>query len=303
MFFILLLCAGTIGLIFYLKIDRTKPKAPEVVAEIQGISEGGGLYTYNFQWGYDNTTPIAYYLYSLYDDLTGKKIDSGKITYPGTSITPKIAFSRDKRYTFVLISVGKNGVSSNTTSTTFSPQEDQVREPEVFAVINATNGTSSPFFSSLKGQINTIGEIMCRFYDADLATYEQLQKAYELGASWACYPGIVKDKMSAYYPSLSNEKCNNNNDLQSPGIVESKLDNAVILCYGIKPSQDKKEIKINPNDSPITGVNALSVLDFSICGGQYSMNDVIGTRVCPCPIGTPKGKCSGLIPPGIGTKK
>lgn len=309
-FFILFLCFGAIGLIFFLKIDRAKPKTPEVVAQIQSVSDGGGLYYYNFEWGLDNTIPISSYLYAIYDDSTGKKINSGKIAYPGTSVSPKIAFSKDKYYTFTLVSTGKNGVVSNTTSLTFSPAQDQIQEPEVFAVINATAKAPSPFFSfeNNSSQIQTIGGNICQYYGADLATYEQLQKAYETGASWACYPGVVSESQGngkAYYPSLSNEKCdmNANNALQSPGIVElSSLNQVVILCNGIKPSQNKKEIGIG-NISPIPGVDTLSVLDFSICGEQYSMNDVSGKRKCPCPINTPKGQCSGLVQSAIGSRK
>tara|TARA_B100001287_G_scaffold276159_1_gene286019 strand:- start:1227 stop:2105 length:879 start_codon:yes stop_codon:yes gene_type:complete len=92
----------------------------------------------------------------------------------------------------------------------------------------------------------------CKVYDAKLATYEQVEQAYNNGANWCSY-GWSEDQM-AFFPtqqSVYNELKQipgHENDCGRPGINGGYMKNPNIKfgvnCYGIKPEAKDKDKKL-----------------------------------------------------------
>lgn len=85
---------------------------------------------------------------------------------------------------------------------------------------------------------------ICEKYDARLATYDEIEKAYENGASWCSYGW--SDEQMAFFPTQKKvyntlKKIEGHkNDCGRPGINGGYISNAKVKfganCYGIKPS-------------------------------------------------------------------
>ena len=90
---------------------------------------------------------------------------------------------------------------------------------------------------------------VCKAFDGEMATYEQLEKSYKKGASWCSY-GWTKDQLGLYPTSQNNwkklqKKKGHEYDCGLPGINGGYVSNPHVElganCYGIKPSKSKLE--------------------------------------------------------------
>ena len=116
---------------------------------------------------------------------------------------------------------------------------NQARKPEVFNISeNIYTYNDAP--------------LVCKAFDSELATYEQLVDAYKKGAEWCNY-GWTSGKM-ALYPTQYNSWKNlqkdptKKNNCGMPGINGGIFNNLNLLfgvnCYGVKPTpQDHELIK------------------------------------------------------------
>lgn len=90
-------------------------------------------------------------------------------------------------------------------------------------------------------------ESVCKYYNAELATYDQVKEAYDKGANWCNY-GWIKTGQAVYpiqkdfYDNLSEEQKKNNHCGTGPGIVggfmPSRSLRLGVNCYGKKPDAD-----------------------------------------------------------------
>jgi hypothetical protein len=92
-------------------------------------------------------------------------------------------------------------------------------------------------------------QAVCKLYDADLATYDQIEEAYNNGAEWCNYGW--SDGQMAFYPtqkstwdSLQNNK-GHQNDCGRPGVNGGYIENPYLKfgvnCYGIKPAETETD--------------------------------------------------------------
>jgi hypothetical protein len=99
---------------------------------------------------------------------------------------------------------------------------------------------------------------LCAAYDAELATYEQIEKAYNNGAEWCNY-GWSANQL-ALFPTQQNTYDNlqkikgHENDCGRPGINGGYMANPNIKygvnCYGNKPKIDQEEEELMKTTSP-----------------------------------------------------
>lgn len=100
---------------------------------------------------------------------------------------------------------------------------------------------------------------LCKAYGADLANYDQLEKAYKGGAEWCGY-GWSADQM-AYFPTQKStfkklqKMKGRENDCGRPGINGGFIDNPNVRfganCYGYKPKINDIEREIMDTQSVI----------------------------------------------------
>lgn len=94
-------------------------------------------------------------------------------------------------------------------------------------------------------------ESVCKYYGAELATYDQVKKAYDKGANWCNY-GWVKTGQAIYpiqkdfYDKLTDEQKKNNHCGPGPGIVGGFMPSHSLRlgvnCYGKKPNADPNRL-------------------------------------------------------------
>tara|TARA_B110000008_G_C16973796_1_gene565018 strand:+ start:1429 stop:2358 length:930 start_codon:yes stop_codon:yes gene_type:complete len=88
---------------------------------------------------------------------------------------------------------------------------------------------------------------VCKAYNSELASYDQIENAYMKGAEWCSY-GWSKDQLALFptqkvtWNKIKNKQgaCDNNgNDCGRPGINGGFIDNPMVRfgvnCYGMKP--------------------------------------------------------------------
>jgi heme/copper-type cytochrome/quinol oxidase subunit 2 len=111
-----------------------------------------------------------------------------------------------------------------------------IQEPEVFNIL----GNNYNYHDA---------QALCKAYDAKLATYSQIEKAYKNGADWCNYGW--SDNQMILYPT-QKEKWQrlqkiegHENDCGRPGINGGYMANPALKfgvnCYGIKPKISPKE--------------------------------------------------------------
>lgn len=97
---------------------------------------------------------------------------------------------------------------------------------------------------------------VCKAFDSDLATFDQLRDAQKKGASWCGY-GWSNDKLALYPTSEYNwkklqETSDKKNSCGLPGINGSYLDNPYVKlganCFGVKPYKSKLESDLLTDD-------------------------------------------------------
>lgn len=95
-------------------------------------------------------------------------------------------------------------------------------------------------------------QLICKAYDSELASYNQMVKAHEKGANWCNY-GWSKDQMGlfpiqqSHYDELqSSDDKSIRNSCGKPGINGGKFTNKNLKfgvnCYGVKPKADPSKI-------------------------------------------------------------
>lgn len=99
---------------------------------------------------------------------------------------------------------------------------------------------------------------ICKAYDADLATYSQVERAYERGGEWCGY-GWSKDQMALYptqkktWDYLQKVK-GHQHDCGRPGVNGGYIKNPNVRfgvnCYGKKPKITEEEEEIMKNTKP-----------------------------------------------------
>ena len=151
---------------------------------------------------------------------------------------------------------GRNGESSDNNTTNKENDKkcnnDKNDNKEVFHIANN------------KYNYNEARDI-CEKYNSSLATYEQLEKAYENGANWCSY-GWSKDQL-ALFPTqkkIYNELKNipgHENDCGRPGInggfFKNKEMKFGVNCFGVKPKPKHldKHYMHSVNHTPIIDKN------------------------------------------------
>jgi hypothetical protein len=104
----------------------------------------------------------------------------------------------------------------------------------------------------------TDAQAVCKLYGATLATYDQIEEAYNNGAEWCNYGW--SDGQMAYYPTQKStwddlqDIPGHQNDCGRPGINGGYIENPYlqfgINCYGVKPSEtDLDQTAIEQNNS------------------------------------------------------
>ena len=96
---------------------------------------------------------------------------------------------------------------------------------------------------------------VCKAYNSELASYDQIEDAYMKGAEWCSY-GWSKDQLALFptqkvtWNKIKNKQgaCDNNgNDCGRPGINGGFIDNPMVRfgvnCYGIKPDATEADEK------------------------------------------------------------
>jgi hypothetical protein len=90
---------------------------------------------------------------------------------------------------------------------------------------------------------------ICKAYDAELATYDQIEESYEDGAEWCNYGWSAKQM--AFFPTQKDtweklQKTNGKNNCGRPGINGGYFDNPNIRfgvnCYGVKPKPSDTDL-------------------------------------------------------------
>jgi hypothetical protein len=151
-------------------------------------------------------------------------------------------------------------VVDNTTSATETETGSEARD---------SSETDSSLFSKLKlkkevfnipGNYYTYenAKALCQAYDADLASYDQIENAYNNGAEWCNY-GWSSNQMALFptqkqtYNTLQTIP-GHENDCGRPGINGGYMANPRIRfgvnCYGYKPSITEKEEKLMETSTP-----------------------------------------------------
>jgi len=103
---------------------------------------------------------------------------------------------------------------------------------------------------------------VCSAFDAELATYDQVQEAHEKGADWCNY-GWVKGQMAVYptqkatYEKLQKGAAEYRNACGQPGVNGGYFDNPELRfgvnCFGQRPAQNATdELQNNGVELPAT---------------------------------------------------
>lgn len=136
----------------------------------------------------------------------------------------------------VLVSKKKSSSSSTTSSTsttstpTSTPSGSTSDLPEVYLYYNP----------SLLNSSSTDATVQCTQYNAQLATYIQLQDAQTDGAQW-CSGGYVTDGNSYYPMQVATSGCGSKVGIVSYGNGGTV---AGATCYGIKPPSGSANIAL-----------------------------------------------------------
>ena len=142
--------------------------------------------------------------------------------------------------------------------------------PQVDIVVNQDtyqpDSTSVPEIKIMKQVFNVPGNYytykdanaICNAYGSELATYQQIESAYNSGAEWCNY-GWSADQLALFptqqqtYNDLQNIK-GHENDCGRPGINGGYISNPDVRfgvnCYGYKPEINSEEEELMKNTTP-----------------------------------------------------
>ena len=112
--------------------------------------------------------------------------------------------------------------------------------------------------------------ILCKAYNSELATYDQVVKAYKKGANWCNY-GWSENGMALYptqedyYHELQKGDKKYKDSCGKPGINGGNFDDKELKfgvnCYGYKPKPDKTKISYGDNKYLLPELNRQSEKD------------------------------------------
>ena len=137
---------------------------------------------------------------------------------------------------------------------------------EVTQPQQSTEGPVAPAFSRSKQVFNIPGnyygyedaKALCKAYDGQLATYEQIEEAYRKGGEWCNYGW--SDKQMALFPTQQATFDHlqtiegHEHDCGRPGVNGGFIDNPRVQfgvnCYGYRPRITSEEEEMMQNTSP-----------------------------------------------------
>lgn len=122
-------------------------------------------------------------------------------------------------------------------------QSDEIDEPKIPFIPGLPKPKTTPETYHIRGQYDySKAAAVCKAYNGQLATLDQIKKAFQKGAEWCDY-GWSEDSM-VLYPTQENswKEYQNTNDPQQCGIpgVNGGYNNHAnqqlgVNCYGVKP--------------------------------------------------------------------
>lgn len=134
---------------------------------------------------------------------------------------------------------------------------DKKEEPEICVVKEEDNSNKEVFYVSGNKYRYKDAKNICKSLGARLATYDEIESAYDNGGEWCGY-GWSEDQM-AYFPTqkktwLELQKSpDHKHDCGRPGINGGYIDNPNVKfgvnCYGVKPSISDREKWLMNNTS------------------------------------------------------
>ena len=121
----------------------------------------------------------------------------------------------------------------------------------------SSSGSSQVFHIPGNDYVYEDAKSICKAYGARLATYDELEKAYDKGAEWCSY-GWSEDQLALFptqketYKELQKIE-GHENDCGRPGINGGYIDNKAVRfgvnCYGSKPGITSLEREIMNNQT------------------------------------------------------
>lgn len=107
--------------------------------------------------------------------------------------------------------------------------KSRTNPPEVFQI------RRTPAYSTPRSKAADV----CQEYGARLATYAELEKAFNQGAEW-CSAGWVSDRETAHYPmQKADPNCGSARGVHTQTVTDPSQGKDV-NCFGIKPTQNIK---------------------------------------------------------------
>jgi hypothetical protein len=155
----------------------------------------------------------------------------------------------------------------------------------------SSEGPVSPLFSRKKQVFNIPGNYygyedaksLCKAYDGELASYEQIEKAYKNGGEWCNYGW--SDGQMALFPT-QQETFNHlqtieghEHDCGRPGVNGGYISNPHVQfgvnCYGYKPRITSEEEEMMQNTSPFPRTKKDIAMEQRVDHWRNKINDIL----------------------------
>jgi len=147
--------------------------------------------------------------------------------------------------------VGGNTISTSTTTPTIT-SSSHINEPTTAPTLNLSQPVQKDEVFNISNNLYTYddAQAICSSYGAKIATYDQIEDAYNHGAEWCNYGW--SDGQMAYFPTQKStwqelqKTDKNKNDCGRPGINGGHFANPYIKfgvnCFGKKPAPNEGEL-------------------------------------------------------------
>jgi hypothetical protein len=153
------------------------------------------------------------------------------------------------------------------------------------------NSALSPSFSAKKQVFNVPGNYygyedaksLCKAYNSELATYQQIESAYKDGGEWCNYGW--SDKQMALFPTQQStfDKLQtipgHENDCGRPGVNGGYIANPHVQfgvnCYGYKPRITSEEEEMMQNTSPYPKTKKDIAMEQRVDYWKNKINDIL----------------------------
>jgi Extracellular link domain len=171
----------------------------------------------------------------------------------GVSITEMI--SKIKLWDKIPVDASGNLAKKKDASNNVVPKVDASS-----CLVNLESTTDEVFNVSNNEYTFNDAAAVCKIYDAKLATYDQIEKAYQKGGEWCNYGW--SDGQMAFFPTQKStwdklqKTPNHKNDCGRPGINGGYIANPYVKfgvnCYGKKPDPNKDDlVKLNAKQNTL----------------------------------------------------